>query len=277
MTVLSDLQIFDALREGHVVCRPLVPENVRGASIDLTLGEHFWRCDARPNGVINPCDPTERERYFAGPFQAKPYVDVYEKIGWKERGWPIPGGQMNIFAKPSKSSSTEQTENELSPHPFTNIPADHPVIVLRRHERILAHSNEFAGIYPPGTSSLQARSTTGRWGMAVCRCAGQGDPGWVGRWTWELSNDNDEAIIIPTGIRMAQVVFYLTGLVSRHYGDIGNYQFDRGLADVMNAWDPVQMLPNVFKVEPIDRNLSHEHYVEALQALPTGLTSEALR
>lgn len=257
MTVLSDLQLFDALREGHVVCRPLVPENVRGASIDLTLGEHFWRCDARPNGVINPCDPTERERYFAGPFQAKPYADVYEKIGWRERGWPLPGGYrgpMNGY--------------ETAPSPFANIPDDHPVIVLRPRERILAHSNEFAGIHPPGTSSLQARSTTGRWGMAVCRCAGQGDPGWVGRWTWELSNDNDEAIVIPTGIRMAQVVFSTTGPVSCHYGDIGNYQSDRQLNAVIEAWDPVQMLPNVFKVEPIDSDLSIEHYAAALEQLP---------
>jgi deoxycytidine triphosphate deaminase len=68
MTVLSDLDVKQAIVDGHVVCRPLRPENIKGSSIDLTLGEYFWRCDARAHGVFNPYDEKEVERYFAGPF-----------------------------------------------------------------------------------------------------------------------------------------------------------------------------------------------------------------
>ena len=59
--------------------------------------------------------------------------------------------------------------------------------------------------------SIKAGWSTGRVGLKVCDDAGWGDIGYFSRWTWEMRNDNDEAIIIPVGERLAQIVFFQTG------------------------------------------------------------------
>jgi deoxycytidine triphosphate deaminase len=234
MSVLSDKEIKQAIVKGHVVCRPLRPENIKPSSIDLTLGEWFWRCDARPHGVFNPYDEQEVKRYFSGPFQAKPYASVYEKIGGES--WPKPAIH-DPWGRKSLNTC----------HPFNGIPEDWPVIVLRPRERLLAHSHEFVGIRPPGTTMLKARSSSGRIGMKVCDDAGWGDPGYINRWTWEMRNDNDEAIIIPIGERMAQLVFFHTGAVENPYA--GKYQGASEIDDVIDSWSPKGMLPRNWKDE----------------------------
>ena len=284
MSVLSDKQIIDGLISGQIICRPLRPENIRSSSIDLTLGEWFWRCDARPGGVFNPYDEAEVKRYFDGPFQAKPYASVFDKIGWREDGWPAPAGHMNMF---EARQSPGLDHDPLPEHPFKGIPEDWPVIVLRPRERILAHSHEFVGIKAPtkahwdggawirakvgGTSMLKARSSTGRVGLKVCDDAGWGDIGYFSRWTWEMRNDNDEAIIIPIGERLAQIVFFQTGdpREGESYGVEklyqSKYQDTDDVDDLIARWTPEAMLPRAFKDErrpllPLDAEL----YLRAL-------------
>jgi dCTP deaminase len=259
MSVLSDLQIIDGLMSGHVVCRPLRPENIRGASIDLTLGEHFWRCDANPHGVFNPYDEDEIRRYFAGPFQAKPYADVYDKIGWQESGWPPPAGMQALGSG-------------VTPSPFKNIPDDWPVIVLRPGERVLGCTHEFAGIRPPGTSQIHARSSSGRVGIKVCDDAGLGDPGWVSRWTLELRNDNEEAIILPVGERLIQMNLFDTGPTREAYGTerlySSKYQHSDDVDELIARWTPELMLPRNYldrRVSPGD--LSSRRYSEMIDRL----------
>lgn len=224
------------------MCRPLRIENVRGASIDLTLGEFFWRCDADPHGVFNPYDEDEIRRYFAGPFQAKPYESVYRKL-ITERidvrlAWPPPRGDSEMMGRRSYNM----------PSPFNGIPDDWPVIVLRPGERILAHTHEFAGIYSPGTSQIHARSSSGRIGIKVCDDAGLGDPSYVNRWTLEMRNDNREAIILPVGERVAQINFHQTGPTRAHYGAEEElyetkYQSGIDLDRIVERWRPEDMLP----------------------------------
>lgn len=243
MSVFSDVEIIEGLLSGHVICRPLRPENIRGSSIDLTLGEWFWRCDADPGGVFNPYDEDEVKRYFAGPFQAKPYAHVYDRIGGKRAtpDWPYP-----------------------YPHPFKGIPEDWPVIVVQPRERLLCHSHEFAGIRSPGTSQMNARSTAGRLGLTVCKCAGKGDPGFFDRWTIEFQNENDEAIIVPVGERYAQLTLLRTGPTRESYGTETRYEskYQRGgdVDEIIERWSPYDMLPRSFKDErrpllPLDAEL----------------------
>ena len=127
---------------------------------------------------------------------------------------------------------------------------DHPVIVLRPNERILAHTHEFIGILPPGTTSMQARSTTGRIGISACYCAGWGDPGYINRWTMEVHNLNEnEYIVLPVGYRIAQIVFSATGPVATEYAKAsGNYQanISADLAAVKAAWRPWMLLPRAY-------------------------------
>lgn len=258
MSVFSDLDVRAAIVRGEIVCCPLRPENINGSSVDLTLGDHFWRCDANPHGVFNPYDQAEIARYFAGPFQAKPYASVYDKIGRTNlrTKWPLPVGMRMLF------------DDAITDHPFKGIPEDWPVVVLRPRERILAHSHEFVGIRGRGTTMLKARSSVGRIGIKVCDDAGWGDPGFINRWTFEMRNDNDEAVIIPVGERMAQIVFFSTGPVDNPYS--GKYQDSDDLEKLISEWRPQDMLPRTFhdeRNEPLP--LDVDAYLDTVQDMYT--------
>ncbi len=219
MSVYSNVQIRQAIEEGHIVCHPLVKQNIAGSSIDVTLGDYFYRTERTDSsGFYNPFDPKDVNRYFDGPYRA----DVH-------KSW-------------AKSNGRQL---------FEGIPADHRVIVLRPGERILAHTHEFIGIKAPGTSTLQARSTWGRNGVACCLDAGWGDPGYINRWTLEIYNMNQhESVVLPVGERIAQMVFYKTGPVDGEYKKLsGKYQTggSGSLKSLIADWRPEQMLPKGLK------------------------------
>lgn len=217
--VYSNIQIKQAVRQGHIVIHPFIETNVAGSSVDVTLGNWFYRTErTNSSGFYNPFDETDVSRYFDGPHHA----DIHE-----------------LWA--------DANQRKL----FNGIPPDHPIIVLLPGERILAHTHEFIGIRPPGTSTLQARSTWGRNGVAVCLDAGWGDPGYINRWTLEVYNMNQhESVVLPVGERIAQMVFYHTGQVEEEYSKIsGKYQAGESneLVDLIRAWRPQSMLPKAYK------------------------------
>lgn len=219
MGVYSNKQIRQAIKEGHIVCEPFNDDHVAGSSLDVTLGEWFYRME-RPSqgGFYNPFDEKAVKAYFGpGPYKAEKHKDWAEKHGRK---------------------------------PFNNIPSRHPIIVLRPKERILAHTHEFIGIRAPGTSTMQARSTWGRNGVAVCLDAGWGDPGYINRWTMEIYNMNEhESVVLPVGERIAQMVFYETGPVDSEYNKLsGKYQpkTSRSIEQIIVNWRPEQMLPRTY-------------------------------
>ena len=98
---------------------------------------------------------------------------------------------------------------------------------------------------------MQARSTWGRNGAAVCIDAGWGDPGYINRWTLEIYNMNQhESVVLPVGERIAQMVFYETGPVSGEYKKLsGKYQsgLSTSLEKLVRDWRPAQMLPKAYK------------------------------
>ena len=217
MSVYSNIEIEKAIKDGHIIFHPYRPEHINGSSVDVTLGEYFYRTDSKSDmKVYNPFDKIAVDDYFGKPQKA---------ITHKE--W------------------CEQTGNE----PLANIPEDHLVIVLEPGERILAHTNEFIGILPPGTTSMQSRSTWGRNGVAVCFDAGWGDPGYVNRWTLEVYNLNQRhSIVLPVGERIAQIVFFHTGEVRGSYATLsGKYTLGTNLDELIAGWKPEQMLPRAYK------------------------------
>lgn len=221
----SDSEIKAALKTGHIVCDP-TPIHISGSSVDVTLGYYFYVAgqSATDAQLFNPFDKADVLRYFGDYKIAKPWRDVRKKIT-------------------NQIIANRET--------LTNIPEDHPVIVLRPNERILAHTHEFIGIVSPGTSSMQARSTTGRIGISACYCAGWGDPGYVNRWTLEVHNLNEsEYIVLPVGYRIAQIVFSSTGPVEAEYSlSSGNYQAfsAHDLAQIKKHWSPEQLLPRAYR------------------------------
>ena len=219
MGVFSNTQIKNAIAEGHIVCHPFIEENLAGSSIDVTLGQWFYRTERTgTSGFYNPFDKADVDRYFSGPYRAEVH-----KVWAKKNGRQL----------------------------FEGIPANHPIIVLRPGERILAHTHEFIGIKAPGTSTLQARSTWGRNGISACIDAGWGDPGYVNRWTMEIYNLNQhESVVLPVGERIAQMVFYETGPVDGEYkGLSGKYQSGKShqLERLIKNWRPEHMLPQAYK------------------------------
>lgn len=217
--VYSNKQIREAIKAGHIVFHPFVDEHIAGSSVDVTLGSWYYRTERHSmSGFYNPFDEYQVGKYFDGPFHAETHDLWAESNGRKL---------------------------------FKGIPSDHPIIILRPGERILAHTHEFIGIKAPGTSTMQARSTWGRNGVAVCLDAGWGDPGYINRWTMEIYNMNQhQSVVLPVGERIAQLVFYHTGPVENEYNKLsGKYQLSESsdVRQIVSEWRPEQMLPRAYK------------------------------
>lgn len=222
MGVYSNLQIRQAIDEGHIVCVPFDLKHVSQASLDVTLGYHYYRIERMNERTLyNPFDREDVERYFDGPYKAMPHAQWADLNGAKK---------------------------------LVGIPDDHPVIALKPGERILAHTHEFFGIYPPGACELRARSSWARNGIAVCFDAGWIDPGYINRLTLEIYNLNHrETVVLPVGERIAQVVFEETGEVEGNYGVgrdggfSGKYGAGTDIDSIIKIWSPDMMLPQAYK------------------------------
>ena len=222
MSVYSNREILAAIEEGTIVCTPFDPDNVSEASLDFSLGHYFYKQEFDDqSSVYNPFDEVEVARYFKGPLMAMPHAEWCEHNGFTR---------------------------------FRNIPDEHPIIVLRPGERILAHTHEFVGIRAHGgAAEVKSRSSWGRNGVAVCFDAGWIDPGYINRITLEIYNLNKhESVVLPVGERIGQLIFHQTGPVDGGYADgrggiSGKYQHTDDLAELIHSWRPETMLPRAFK------------------------------
>jgi dCTP deaminase len=216
MSVYSNTEIKVGLAAGHIVIHPFIEVHLGGSSYDLTLGKWYFRTERSGlKGIYNPFDQEDVARYFGKHQKAIAHKDWCKQAG-----------------------------RQL----FANIPPGHPIIVLQPGERILAHTNEFVGIKPPGTTEMRARSSWGRNGVAACFDAGWGDPGYINRWTMEVYNLNqNEAVPLPVGERISQMIFHHTGPVEGDYAQQGKYQQQADLQRLMLAWKPEDMLPRAYK------------------------------
>ena len=222
MTVYSNTDIKSAIKNSTIVSVPFNEAHVSEASLDFTLGHYFYKQEFEEDSrVYNPFDKSDVDRYFKGPLEAMPHQQWCDKYGYKL---------------------------------FENIPADHPIIVLRPGERILAHTHEFVGIRPHGgAAEVKSRSSWGRNGVAICFDAGWIDPGYINRITLEIYNLNQhESVVLPVGERVGQLIFHTTGPVEGDYSDgrngmSGKYQSTDSLEELIANWSPVQMLPRAYK------------------------------
>ena len=224
MSVYSNKQIKQAIEDGVIVSVPYNPDNVSEASVDFTLGYYFYKQEYNERArVYNPFDKDDVDRYFKGPLEAMPHQEWCDRYGFKL---------------------------------FENIPPEHPIIVLKPGERILAHTHEFIGIRSHGgAAEVKSRSSWGRNGVAVCFDAGWIDPGYVNRITLEIYNLNQhESVVLPVGERIGQLIFHTAGPVEGDYSDgrdgmSGKYQHTDNLDELIASWRPEMMLPRAFKDE----------------------------
>jgi len=115
-------------------------------------------------------------------------------------------------------------------------------IEIHPGETILAHTQEIIGGCHNIASKMNARSSLGRLGLSVCKCAGFGDVGFINKWTMEITNHSQHASVrLPIGMRIAQISFFRTGRVLKEYQ--GKYG--------QGEWTPEDMIPKLWKDKDI--------------------------
>jgi len=227
-SLLSKPTILENLGMG-VIIHPFIPQHLKSASYDVRIGKNYYlRKSGRETGdaIFNPFSPKAIERHF-GAF---------------------------IEAKPAKCTQSYRDHPDL----WDGIDPDDRVILLEPGEMMLGHTEEYIG----GTldplsgrcflAEMKARSSVGRLGFEVCRCAGWGDVGYVNRWTMEVVNTSNTCLPLVIGMRVAQMKFYEVDPVDPCdlYGnDSGrdHYQTTTNLEELQKKWRPEMMLPRITK------------------------------
>jgi dCTP deaminase len=110
------------------------------------------------------------------------------------------------------------------------------IIPVLSGETIMCHTLEVIGGQLDVTTEMRAKSTTARFGLSVCKCAGLGDVGFISRWTMEITNHSEWNILIPVGEPIAQILFHKLGRVGSQYSE-------RGARYGQGDWTPQDMLP----------------------------------
>lgn len=121
-------------------------------------------------------------------------------------------------------------------------------ILLSPGELILGHTNEFIGGRNGITTMMKARSSMGRNGISVCKCAGWGDVGYTNRWTMEIQNGLTFPIILLIGQPIAQITFFRVGkILGSNYAKTGKYQNTTNQTQLEKNWSPEMMIPQLWK------------------------------
>lgn len=117
------------------------------------------------------------------------------------------------------------------------------LIVVKPGTTILAHTQEVIGGRNGITTQMHARSSIGRSGLSVCKCAGVGDVGYIARWTMEISNHTTCTVKIPVGLRICQIKFdYVGETLQEYHGKYGQQE-----------WTPYDMLPRLYRDWDLDK------------------------
>ncbi len=212
-SLLSKEMILEHLKEGNIFIYPFSSKYVRTTSYDVRLGENFF--EEQPfrslnRRVLNPFDQDNIKRCWGNPNKA---ITATE--------WMKENGSLK------------------------NIRPEDKIIILRPGETILTHTLEFIGGRKCVTTEMSARSSMGRIGITVCKCAGWGDLGFCNRWTMEMSNHlKDTSVVLVVGMRVAQIAFYQVDPLSESYSQTGGqYQTTDDADEMIKNWSPYLMLP----------------------------------
>lgn len=227
MSVLSKPKIIEHLESGNIIIEPFDKNNLANTSYDVRLGKYFYRqFDLKHTQSLNP--------FYKN--------SVYEMYSTLEVARPVKYFKSVI-------------------NPFQNLLPNDLIIMIAPNETILAHTIEFIGgrngtkDLPAVTSEMRARSSIGRIGIGVCKCAGWGDIGYVNRWTMEITNFSNTLVPLPVGLRVAQIIFHTTDAVKSEdlYSKKGKYQTELEIETIKKSWKPEDMLPKLY----LDKDLGN--------------------
>jgi dCTP deaminase len=220
MGVLSKPDILKHYKAGNIIIDPFNKESLANASYDVRLGAFFYRQKHLTHTEL------------LNPFSKESLEKMYEKC---EEALPV-----------------KQITSQINK--LENLKPSDRVILISPNETILAHTIEFIGgrngtdTLPAVTTEMRARSSIGRIGIAVCKCAGWGDIGYVNRWTMEITNFSSSLIPLPVGLRIAQIIFHSVTKVEDkdEYSKKGKYQTSVDTAVLKKNWKPQDMLPKLY-------------------------------
>ncbi|MDO8676690.1 MAG: deoxycytidine triphosphate deaminase [Candidatus Azambacteria bacterium] len=212
-SLLSKPIILEHIKEGNIFIDPFNINDLRTTSYDIRLGENYFTEQpfrALHRRVLNPFDQEHIQRYWGNPQKAIVAAD-----------WIAENG------------------------PLKNIKSGDRIIIIGPGECILAHTQEFIGGRNCVTTEMRARSSMGRIGITVCKCAGWGDVGFCNRWTMEMSNHlKDTSVVLVVGMRVAQIPFYQVDPLDESYSSGGGqYQTTDDTKKMIETWSPYLMLP----------------------------------
>lgn len=219
---LSDKEILRHKDLGNIVIEPFESDHLATSSYDVSLGE--W--------------------YFSEHRQSFDIYNIWNKEHTEKVWGTIP-------------HKAEFAKDILKNFDFVGIEPDDKVILLSPGETILAHTEEFIGGKNEITTMMKARSSMGRNFIEVCKCAGWGDVGYVNRWTMEITNNSRfHSIPLVVGRRIAQIIFFHTGpILENDYTKTGKYQSSTDLDELKKTWNPLSMLPKLYKDREIKKTV----------------------
>jgi len=206
MGVLSNLQIKAEYTKNNIVFHPYNEKLIGNCSVDVTLGEYYYTPNPSQVNYLNPWSQQSISQFW-GDF------------------------------KKAEVCSTLEKSVELA------IPLNSQYIILQPHEVILAHTEQFIGGKMGITTMMKGRSTMGRCGISICKCAGWGDQNYYNKWTCEIENHNNVPVILIVGQKIGQIVFIYCGVTNTPYHEIGSYQNSDNLEKLIADWNPTLMLP----------------------------------
>lgn len=211
-SLLSRDQILRHKKAGSIIIDPFKDTQLQTVSYDVTLGPWYFKSSSSSQLLYNPWDKNGIANFWGEPQRAKKASEIF--------GTNLPG----------------------------TVNANDRIIVLLPNELILAHTNEFIGGRRNVTTMMKARSSIGRSGITVCKCAGWGDVGYINRWTLEIKNELQIPNMLIVSERVGQIAFFEVEPLKGDYAvESGKYQSTTDLKELKKLWRPEDMLPKLWK------------------------------
>lgn len=216
---LSAKEILKNIDAGNIFVDPFIPENVKGASVDVRLGGYFFECrrydGEGPIVAYNPWSKNFAKEYWGQPKCASPL-----------RHCP-----------PNITNAPQMREED----------GDSCFIALQPKRIILGHTYEFIGSSTRFVGNITGRSSLSRSGVTIVGDGTWGDPGYFGRWVLKIENLLDCILMLPVGRRIAQIVFHevRNGQTYAKENGGGKYQITEDRERIKREWKPEMILPRL--------------------------------
>lgn len=215
---LSAQRIIQYVEEGTLFVDPFNPKNAKGSSLDVCLGQYYFRMQHAPSGAVR---------------------NMYE-----------PDSARQLWGQPQKAKPLKESSLDYRMFDFLRrtINPDELVIFLEPKEIILAHTHEFIGSKNGFVGEIKGRSTIRRNAFSICSDGNWGDPGYIGRWTMFIENHSFFCVPLVVGRRITQIVFHEVQGPADDYskeGGGGKYQTAASMTEIKAKWKPEDFLPKM--------------------------------